>query len=126
MVLLFFFAFFSPLCVCVVSTGTKRTPGHERRKGAHKNNFSEPHSVLSAASSTVSTVTLRSRVRGGGAKEADLCFNRQGDTCGVCPSLNPDAGDDAALRGEPGIKGEPGLPGTGEQGLPVSAAHIPR
>lgn len=58
--------------------------------------------------------------------EADLCFNPQGDSCGACPSLNPGAGDAAALRGEPGIKGEPGLPGMGERGLPVSAAHIPR
>lgn len=58
--------------------------------------------------------------------EANLCFNPQGDSCGVCPSLNPDAGDAVAPRGEPGIKGEPGLPGTGERGLPVSAARIPR
>lgn len=58
--------------------------------------------------------------------EADLCFNPQGDSCGACPSLNPGAGDEAALPGEPGIKGEPGLPGMGERGLPVSATHIPR
>lgn len=59
--------------------------------------------------------------------EVDLCYNPQGDSCGVCPSLNPDAVEVAAApQGQPGIKGEPGLPGTGERGLPVSAARIPR
>lgn len=63
---------------------------------------------------------------GGQDVEADLSFNPQGDSCGSCHSLNTGAEGAAAARGEPGIKGEPGLPGIGEQGLPVSAKHIPR
>lgn len=53
--------FFSSRSMCCF-TGTKRSPGHKRRKGACKNNqFEEPHLVCAASS----TATLHSR---GGAR----------------------------------------------------------